>query len=65
MNLILGVSRIFSYSINLSYPVRYISSEQITFYRTNLAAKDEACNGKINLLQQIYYIPEDYILLVF
>lgn len=37
-----------------------ISSEQIVFHRTNLAAKDEACNGKINLLQQIYYIREDY-----
>lgn len=52
MILILGISRtfFFSYSINLSYPVSYISSEQIAFYRTNLAAKDEACNGKINLL---------------
>lgn len=37
-----------------------ISSEQIVLYRTNLAIKDEACNGKINLLQQIYYIREDY-----
>ena len=51
----------FLYSINLSYSVLAISRVNKLRFQTNLAAKDEACNGKINLLQQIYYIREDYI----